>query len=219
MPVAGRPPGQHDTGCRFRSLGPQPAPEDARSKGADHPFYSRYASARVRCPDRVSLLPLAGGTPLLQKNMHKWSAALAMALLLMLFVIPSSVYDRQALALSPPSDVPGSGSRTFPETGKTVRGIFLDYWNTHGGLAQQGYPISAEMQEKSDLNGKTYTVQYFERAVFEMHPENQPPNDVLLSQLGKFYYDSKHTLKVKYPGANASLNGAGATFPLPYISK
>ncbi len=29
-------------------------------------------------------------------------------------------------------------SRTFTETGKTVKGKFLDYWNSHGGLAQQG---------------------------------------------------------------------------------
>ncbi len=72
------------------------------------------------------------------------------------------------------------GSVTFPETGKTVKGKFLDYWNAHGGLAQQGYPISEEMQEISDTNGKTYTVQYFERAVFEAHPENAAPNDVLL---------------------------------------
>jgi hypothetical protein len=83
------------------------------------------------------------------------------------------------------------GSRTFPETGKTVSGQFLDYWNTHGGLAQQGFPISNEMQEKSDLNGQTYTVQYFERAVFEKHPENQPPYDVLLSQLGTYQYKAK----------------------------
>jgi len=61
-------------------------------------------------------------------------------------------------------------SRTFPETGKTVSGKFLTYWDTHGGLAQQGYPISGEMQEKIAVDGKTYTVQYFERAVFEMHP-------------------------------------------------
>jgi hypothetical protein len=47
------------------------------------------------------------------------------------------------------------GSRTFPETGKTVSGQFLNYWNSHGGLAQQGFPISNEMQEKSDLNGQT----------------------------------------------------------------
>ncbi|MDQ3929283.1 MAG: hypothetical protein M3328_09065, partial [Chloroflexota bacterium] len=35
-------------------------------------------------------------------------------------------------------------SRLFPETGKTVKGKFLQYWNTHGGLPQQGFPISEE---------------------------------------------------------------------------
>ncbi|HMA37177.1 MAG TPA: hypothetical protein VKY74_22165 [Chloroflexia bacterium] len=85
-----------------------------------------------------------------------------------------------------------SGSQTFPQTGKTVSGLFLTYWQTHGALAQQGYPISDEMQEVSDLNGQTYTVQYFERAVFEKHPENQPPYDVLLSQLGTFRYKEKY---------------------------
>jgi hypothetical protein len=83
-------------------------------------------------------------------------------------------------------------SRTFTETGKTVKGRFLTYWNEHGALAQQGYPISNEMQEKSDTDGKTYTVQYFERAVFELHPENKAPNDVLLSLLGVFRYREKY---------------------------
>src|SRR5438552_10594938 len=71
-----------------------------------------------------------------------------------------------------------AASHTFPETGKTVSGRFLDYWQTHGGLAQQGYPISEEMPEVSDTDGKTYRVQYFERAVFEAHTENPVPNDV-----------------------------------------
>ena len=75
--------------------------------------------------------------------------------------------------------------RTFPETGQTVQGQFLDYWNAHGGLAQQGYPISDEMQERNATDGQTYTVQYFERAVFEQHPENAPPYDVLLSPAGR----------------------------------
>ncbi len=94
-----------------------------------------------------------------------------------------------------------SDSRLFPETGKTVKGLFLTYWNEHGGLPQQGYPISEEMQEKSDTNGKTYTVQYFERAVFEAHPDNQAPYNVLLSLLGNFRY------KQQYP------NGAPAQKP------
>ncbi len=97
---------------------------------------------------------------------------------------------------SPTSSVaisaPLADSHTFPETGHTVSGSFWTYWQAHGGLAQQGYPISEELQEKSDLNGQTYTVQYFERAVFEKHPENQPPYDVLLSQLGTFLYQAKY---------------------------
>lgn len=84
------------------------------------------------------------------------------------------------------------GSVLFPQTGKKVGGSFLIYWNVNGGLAQQGYPISDEIQEKSDLDGNTYTVQYFERAVFEWHPGSTPPADVLLSQLGTFKYDTKY---------------------------
>src|SRR5205085_7420414 len=97
----------------------------------------------------------------------------------------------------------GATSRVFPETGKTVHGRFLEYWDGHGGLAQQGFPISEEMQERSDTDGKTYTVQYFERAVFELHPENQPPYDVLLSLLGVSHYGQKYPNGA--PGQAASL--------------
>jgi glucose/arabinose dehydrogenase len=93
---------------------------------------------------------------------------------------------------APPTVPPEPSGRFFPETGQTVGGPFLAYWLIHGGLAQQGYPLSGEFQEKSDTDGKTYTVQYFERAVFERHPENQPPFDVLLSLLGVFRYHDKY---------------------------
>jgi hypothetical protein len=85
-----------------------------------------------------------------------------------------------------PPQVPNAspGSIYFAETGKRLGGPFLDYWQAHGGIATQGYPISDELQEKNDLDGKLYTVQYFERAVFEFHPENPSPHNVLLSQLG-----------------------------------
>src|SRR4051794_38619292 len=79
----------------------------------------------------------------------------------------------------------GSGARLFPETGKHVQGKFLAYWNAHGGLAQQGYPISEEFQERSDLDGKTYTVQYFQRAVFECNPGKAGPMACSLSRLGR----------------------------------
>jgi hypothetical protein len=80
----------------------------------------------------------------------------------------------------------------FPQTGKQVCGAFLTYWRNNGGLERQGYPISNEFREVSDTDGKTYTVQYFERAVFELHPENRPPHDVLLSLLGVHFYKQKY---------------------------
>jgi|SRR5687768_1254837 len=98
-----------------------------------------------------------------------------------------------------------AGSRTFPETGKTVRGKFLDYWNKNGGLEQQGFPISEEMQERNETDGKTYTVQYFERAIFEFHPENQPPFDVLLSLLGVFLYKEKYPTGAPNQEANIEI--------------
>ncbi len=97
-------------------------------------------------------------------------------------------------------------ARTFPETGHTVSGQFLAYWQDHGGLAQQGYPLSEEFAEVSPLNGQSYTVQYFERAVFEKHPENQPPFNILLSQLGTFRYKAKYPTGA--PGQQANSQNA-----------
>jgi hypothetical protein len=95
----------------------------------------------------------------------------------------------QPPAPQPPAPQPPTGCQNFPETGQQACGTFLAYWQSHGGLAQQGYPISPEMQEKSDLDGKTYTVQYFERALFEHHPENAgTPYEVLLAQLGTYRF-------------------------------
>ena len=128
-------------------------------------------------------------------------AVLALAVAGLLLVMPRAGYSAGAAQLAAP---PAQGdSHYFPETNHTVSGKFWDYWQAHGGLAQQGYPISDEFTEVSDLNGKPYTVQYFERAVFEMHPENQPPYDVLLSQLGTF------RLQEKYPNGVVSQAGPG----------
>src|SRR5262245_8120862 len=85
-------------------------------------------------------------------------------------IIAISMLD-MAYAQQPPS------IRYFPETGKIVKGRFLQYWDERGGLAQQGYPISEEineLREWTDASGKHkqfFIVQYFERAIFEYHPE------------------------------------------------
>ena len=99
-----------------------------------------------------------------------------------------------ALALfpfGPPAAQAQVAARTFPQTGKTVSDPFLAYWTTHGGLAQQGYPLSDELVATSPTDGKPYAVQYFERAVFEYHPETAP-NSVLLSLLGAAAYHAHY---------------------------
>ncbi|HEX9991271.1 MAG TPA: hypothetical protein VGE45_22645 [Chloroflexia bacterium] len=118
-----------------------------------------------------------------------------------------------ALALTVPALAVGTGpsyaqggTRLFPETGKTVKGAFLAYWDGHGGLPQQGFPISEEMSEVSETDGKSYTVQYFERAVFELHPELPAPNNVLLSLLGNFLYKQKYPSGAPNQQPSADLN-------------
>ncbi len=129
--------------------------------------------------------------------------------------------ERYGKAGAPGQKVSTDNPLKFDETGHTIGGKFRAYWELHGGLAQQGYPISDEFQEKSSTDGKTYTVQYFERAVFESHPENSAPNDVLLSLLGKFAWDATQVVKPAYPGGNGSANltGTGSTAVLPTMSK
>jgi hypothetical protein len=72
------------------------------------------------------------------------------------------------------------------ETGHCVWGRFLDRWRELG-VPIVGLPISDQFQEQN-TDGKTYWVQYFERARFEYHPENKPPYDVLLGLLGRQLY-------------------------------
>jgi YVTN family beta-propeller protein len=88
--------------------------------------------------------------------------------------------------------VPPPG-QCFSETGKCVRGLFYAYWMGHGGLAQQGYPITDEFNEVSAVDGQTYRVQYFERARFELHPEKvNTPYVVLLGLIGQEQFNQRY---------------------------
>jgi hypothetical protein len=86
-----------------------------------------------------------------------------------------------------PADPPApqqAGALYFAETGHNLDGGFRAFWQTNGGLAQFGFPITEVFEERLD-DGKIYRVQYFERARFEYHPENAPPYDILLGQFGR----------------------------------
>ncbi|HMM43988.1 MAG TPA: hypothetical protein PKA95_18990, partial [Thermomicrobiales bacterium] len=67
----------------------------------------------------------------------------------------------------------------FDATGFWLQGTFREYWETHGGLFIFGYPITGIFMD----NG--LWKQYFERAIFEYHPEYAGSQyEVLLQRLG-----------------------------------
>jgi protocatechuate 3,4-dioxygenase beta subunit len=88
-----------------------------------------------------------------------------------------------------PTQAPSSGdSYTFRETGIRVSGAFWTTWRGsrtfEESLYINGLPITTARDETSPTDGKPYNTQWFERARFELHPQNQPPNNVLLGLLG-----------------------------------
>jgi hypothetical protein len=92
------------------------------------------------------------------------------------------------------------GCRVFAETGHAVCGDILTAWRANGmqldtkkaiseaeSLALFGLPLSG-LQLETQADGTKYQVQWFERARFELHPENTPPYHVLLGLLGNEEY-------------------------------
>ena len=95
---------------------------------------------RVQYPaDIEPLVQFIEETPpgeILDRALEKLRAGVSIPTMLMASALPSASH----------SSAQGS-CRTFVETGKMVCDVFLTYWNTRGGLAQQGYPISDELPE------------------------------------------------------------------------
>jgi hypothetical protein len=63
-----------------------------------------------------------------------------------------------------------------------LSGRFLAFWEQQGGAAVFGLPVSSPMTQAAAKG--TLTVQYFERARFELHPRNPAPYDVMLGRIG-----------------------------------
>jgi hypothetical protein len=89
-----------------------------------------------------------------------------------------------------------AGCSMFPQTGYAACGDILAYWNKNGGLARFGYPLTGEIQET--LEGKPYTVQYFERRRIERHPE-LPSAPLLLGLLGREVRDALSAAPIAIP--------------------
>mgnify|MGYP001472204207 CR=1 FL=1 len=69
----------------------------------------------------------------------------------------------------------GYGSYTFPLTGHTVSGVWLQFFKTHGDVDILGYPRTDVICDPV-YGGQT--VQYFQRAVLEYHPEHSAPYQI-----------------------------------------
>jgi hypothetical protein len=111
--------------------------------------------------------------------------------------------DRRGLddhpAFTQVSKPTSAGVEYFSVTGHTLRGPFRDYWHSHGlqfgdpgisyreSLALFGYPISEEFVDPDT----GLVTQYFERAVFEHHPDNPDLYKVLLRRLGAEEIDNR----------------------------
>jgi hypothetical protein len=67
--------------------------------------------------------------------------------------------------------------------GYSICYAFLDFYLEHGGAMQFGQPISNLVLEGG------LTVQYFENAKFEWHPEQHNGNWVVLADVGRIHFD------------------------------
>jgi hypothetical protein len=93
--------------------------------------------------------------------------------------------NRKGEAPFQPVANPNDGRAYFSETGHTLGGLFLQFWQKWGGLQNFGFPLSEQFDEVNSVDGKTYTVQYFERGRWELHPEiSNPDYAVLLGLMG-----------------------------------
>jgi hypothetical protein len=70
------------------------------------------------------------------------------------------------------------GHRYFAATGHSVQGDILRFWDAAGGLPIFGLPLSEELVEDG------HTVQYFERARLEHHPDLPASDRVTVAPLG-----------------------------------
>jgi N-acetylmuramoyl-L-alanine amidase len=90
-----------------------------------------------------------------------------------------SVQARTVLPTDRATRIDSPDERYYDATGHNLGYGFRSYFDAHGGLDRFGYPRTEEIQEDG------WTVQYFQRARFEYHPEFAgTPYEVELGLLG-----------------------------------
>jgi hypothetical protein len=109
-----------------------------------------------------------------------------------------------------------TSSRFFSPTGKTVRGLFLSYYDTKGGLNVFGYPISEEDCGHDSRTGRVLAQQWFQRHRMEYHPELPAGSQVALGAIGseqarKQGINPDNWTPQTQPGTNCTLYGPTST--------
>jgi hypothetical protein len=90
----------------------------------------------------------------------------------------------------------------FPETGHSIKGDFLRFYKSaRDPMLVYGYPITEQITSK---DGKT--VQYFQRARFELHGDQPEEQRVQLTALGQAVYQ---------PADQLNLNNTAGCDPFP----
>ncbi len=99
----------------------------------------------------------------------------------------------------------------YEQTRHTLGGTFYQFWQANGGLGIFGYPLSEEVQEKG------VTVQYFERARFELAAQGRVRlgrvgAELLDKYLGQGSIDRAVATPRNRPGFNMSFRGNATQF-------
>jgi hypothetical protein len=126
------------------------------------------------------------------------------ALLCSVLALVISVWGPVTATSMAQTSTPSAIGHYFSETGHAVGGAFWKHWNATGGLARHGYPVSPEMNERSDTDGKTYVVQYFERSQFQYRPDLRIQNNTTTTAIGSWLYKQRYPRGATGQTANTS---------------
>lgn len=86
-----------------------------------------------------------------------------------------------------------SGSQFFSETGHWVSNAFLEKYNSVPNPRDLfGFPITDQFRDETS----GLTLQYFQKARFQLHPQAPPDLRVQLSPLGEFLYESGKKVEI-----------------------
>lgn len=127
------------------------------------------------------------------RRITHWGRIIFASLLLLTMVV----------AVTPAKQAEASHARWCPQqTGFCSENAFLDFWRAvdeaTGGYALDiiGFPITPALRAPNGL-----IVQFYERAIFEWHPQNRLEYQVLLTRLGAFAIENDTRLGLKQEAA------------------